>query len=181
MIPDGTTCFSVTALSANAAAVVTMPKGEAEGCEGEESSSVSVVTPDGWVSCPPVPWFTVACLVTEKALVGVGQYGHLQHLPWAGGEIRVTELPTTPALPLRVQGARRVGGLLGRRGVDRPQGLRHLVPVLPGRVAERRPDQVEPSKNNALLPWGGVVDVVWAYPTRPACSSRIGSRSCCRI
>jgi hypothetical protein len=109
MKPDGMIFYSVTALSANAAAVVAMPEGAGEGCDGDESSSLFVSTPDVWASAPPVPWPTVACLDTEEALVGVGLYGHLQHLPWAGGEIRETQLPTTPALPLRVQGARRVG------------------------------------------------------------------------
>lgn len=107
MKPDGMIFYSVTALSANAAAVVAVPEGAGEGCDGNESSGLFVSTPDGWVGAPPVPWPTVACLDTGEALVGVGLYGHLQHLRWAGGEIRETELPATQ--PVRVQGARRVG------------------------------------------------------------------------
>jgi hypothetical protein len=88
MKPDDMIFYSVTALSAGAAAVVAMPEDAGDGCDGNESSGVFVSTPDGWVGAPPVPWPTVACLDTEEALVGVGLYGHLQHLPWAGGEIR---------------------------------------------------------------------------------------------
>ncbi|WP_238008454.1 hypothetical protein KZZ52_22975 [Dactylosporangium sp. AC04546] len=119
MEPDGMIFYAVTALSANAAAVVAMPEGAGDGCDGDESSCVLVSTSGGWVAAPPVPWPTVACLDTEDALVNVGLYGHLQHLPWAGGEIRETQLPTSPALPLRVQGARRVGDLLYVCGMQR--------------------------------------------------------------
>lgn len=80
-----------------------------QGCQDDESTTVFATSPDGWADLPPTPWPTVACLITDDSLVNVGLYGGLQRAPWAGGEIDVAELPSIPALPLRVQGARRVG------------------------------------------------------------------------
>ncbi|GAA0895447.1 hypothetical protein GCM10009558_109270 [Virgisporangium aurantiacum] len=80
------------------------------GCDDDDESTVFATSPAGWADLPPTRWPTVACLVTDDSLVNVGVNGQLQRVPWAGGEIVVTELPGTPALPLRVQGARRVGG-----------------------------------------------------------------------
>jgi hypothetical protein len=71
-------------------------------------------------------------------------------------------------------------GLLGRGGVDGPEGLGDRVPVLAGGIAEGVSRQVDPSKNNALLPGNCVVDVVCAYPTRSASNSPSASRSCYR-
>jgi hypothetical protein len=109
MKPAGMIFSAVTALSEDAAAVVAVPEESGVGCDGDESSALFVSTPRGWASAPPVPWPTVACLNTAEALVGVGLYGHLQQVPWGGGEIAVPTLPIDPGLPLRVQGARRVG------------------------------------------------------------------------
>jgi hypothetical protein len=94
--------LSVTAVTGKLAVVVSQIS--------DDSTAVSAVSPAGWADLPPTPWPTVACLDADDRLVNVGLFGHLQRVPWAGGEIEVTRLPTTPALPLRVQGARRVGG-----------------------------------------------------------------------
>jgi hypothetical protein len=106
MKPEGVVFNVVTALSARAAAVAGVLASEASGCEGAESGHMFVWTPNGWAAAPSTPWPVRACLDTEQALVGVGMYGDLHYVPWAGGEVRDTQLD---AGPLRVQGARRVG------------------------------------------------------------------------
>ena len=104
MKPEGLVLLSVTAVTAKLAIVVGQPL-----LGDDESTTVFATSPAGWADLPPTRWPTVACLVTDDSLVNVGLDGRLQRAPWAGGEIEVTELPGTPALPLRVQGARRVG------------------------------------------------------------------------
>ena len=101
--------LSVTAVTRKLAIVIGQTSPAGDGCDGDDSTTVFATSPAGWSDLPPSPWQTVGCLTTDDSLVNVGLYGHLQRVPWAGGEIDVTELPSTPALPLRVQGARRVG------------------------------------------------------------------------
>jgi hypothetical protein len=108
--PAGLGLLSVTAVTRKLAMVIGRTSPAGDGCEGDQSTTVFATSPDGWAGLPPTPWPTVACLTTDDSLVNVGLHGHLQRVPWTGGEIDVTELPSTPALPLRVQGARRVGG-----------------------------------------------------------------------
>jgi hypothetical protein len=101
--------LSVTAVTAKLAIVVGRTSPEDDGCDGDESTTVFATSAAGWADLPPTRRPTVACLVTRDSLVNVGLDGRLQRVPWAGGEIEVTDLPGTAALPLRVQGARRVG------------------------------------------------------------------------
>jgi hypothetical protein len=107
--PEGLVLLSVTAVTGELAIVIGQTAPAGGGRPAGESTTVYATSPAGWADLPPTPWPTVACLATEESLVNVGLYGHLQRAPWAGGEIEVTELPGTPALPLRVRGARRVG------------------------------------------------------------------------
>jgi hypothetical protein len=78
---------------------------------------VFVRTPNGWAAAPPTPWPVRPCLDTQEALIGIGLYGDLQYLPWAGGEVRCTRLDRL--LPLRVQGARRIGSRWYISGMER--------------------------------------------------------------